>query len=114
MGDRIADRITWFSGSWGFLVVHGVWWTIWLLVVEPYPYGELTMILSLEAIVLSTLVLMSQNRSAERDREAAELDRQRARHTEQIAEHLNEVHEHQLKILEHVENLVALYRSGEP
>lgn len=90
-----------------FLGLHGVWWAIWLLLpVEPFPFGLLTMVLSLEAIVLGTLILMSQNRAAERDHHAFELDRKRAQHVEHLAEHLDEVHQHQLLILEHVETLL--------
>ncbi len=109
MGDRIADQLTRFSGSWSFLFVHAIWWTIWIAfpIVEGFPFGLLTMILSLEAIVLGTLILMSQNRAAERDRQMLALDRHRAEHVEKIAEHLNRVHAHQLKILEHVETLVG-------
>ena len=62
--NRIADRITAFSGSMLFVYVHIVWFGLWIgLGVEKYPYGLLTMIVSLEAIFLSTFVLISQNRA---------------------------------------------------
>ncbi len=62
--NRIADRITAFSGSMRFVYLHVVWFACWIgFGVEGYPYGLLTMIVSLEAIFLSTFVLISQNRT---------------------------------------------------
>jgi uncharacterized membrane protein len=62
--NRAADAITAFSGSMLFVYVHVVWFACWIgFGVENYPYGLLTMIVSLEAIFLSTFVLISQNRA---------------------------------------------------
>ncbi len=62
--NRIADRITDFAGSMAFVYIHVVWFGLWIgLGVEKYPYGLLTMIVSLEAIFLSTFVMISQNRA---------------------------------------------------
>jgi uncharacterized membrane protein len=62
--NRLADRITAFSGSMAFVYLHLVWFGCWIgFGVEKYPYGLLTMIVSLEAIFLSTFVLISQNRA---------------------------------------------------
>ena len=62
--NRIADRITAFAGSMGFVYIHLAWFGCWIgFGVERYPYGLLTMIVSLEAIFLSTFVLISQNRA---------------------------------------------------
>jgi uncharacterized membrane protein len=62
--NRVADRITGFSGSMRFVYVHIIWFACWIgLGVESYPYGLLTMIVSLEAIFLSTFVMISQNRA---------------------------------------------------
>jgi len=61
--NRMADAITRFAGSMLFVYVHIVWFALWIgLGLERYPYGLLTMIVSLEAIFLSTFVLISQNR----------------------------------------------------
>ena len=61
---RIADAITGFAGSMSFVYVHITWFALWiLLAIEKYPYGLLTMIVSLEAIFLSTFVMISQNRA---------------------------------------------------
>ena len=62
--NRIADRITAFAGSMAFVYIHIVWFGCWIgFGVEGYPYGLLTMIVSLEAIFLSTFVMISQNRA---------------------------------------------------
>jgi uncharacterized membrane protein len=62
--NRIADRITMFSGSMRFVYIHIAWFGLWIgLGVESYPFGLLTMIVSLEAIFLSTFVMISQNRA---------------------------------------------------
>jgi uncharacterized membrane protein len=78
--ERLADAITEFSGRMYFVYFHIVWFGIWILMnmgyfgiqpFDPYPFGLLTMIVSLEAIFLATFVLISQNRlSAEADRRA--------------------------------------------
>jgi len=79
---RIADWIAWFSGSMLFLMINGGWFIIWIIVntfpgmpaFDPYPFGLLTMIVSLEAIFLSCFVLISQNRQAEKDRVRADIE----------------------------------------
>lgn len=85
MHDRIADAITWFSGSMPFVYFHIVLFAVWILVnlnvagiaaFDPYPFGMLTTIVSLEAIFLSTFVLVSQNRQAAIADRRTELDLQ--------------------------------------
>lgn len=81
---RIADWIAWFSGSMLFLMINGGWFIIWIVLntivfdkasaFDPYPFGLLTMIVSLEAIFLSCFVLVSQNRQAEKDRVRADIE----------------------------------------
>ena len=62
--NRVADAITRFSGSMTFVYLHIVWFGCWIgFGVEKYPFGLLTMIVSLEAIFLSTFVMISQNRA---------------------------------------------------
>ena len=62
--NRVADRITAFSGSMAFVYLHIIWFSCWIgFGVEKYPFGLLTMIVSLEAIFLSTFVMISQNRA---------------------------------------------------
>jgi len=81
--DRIADVITSFSGRMIFAYIHIVWFGVWILlntgkfgirVFDPFPYGLLTMIVSLEAIFLSTFVLISQNRLSVENESRADLD----------------------------------------
>jgi uncharacterized membrane protein len=65
--NRTADQITRFAGSMTFVYLHIIWFAAWIgLGVEHYPYGLLTMIVSLEAIFLSTFVMISQNRADEK------------------------------------------------
>jgi CRP/FNR family cyclic AMP-dependent transcriptional regulator len=80
---RIADWIAWFSGSMPFLMLNGGWFIIWIILntlllgavaFDPYPFGLLTMIVSLEAIFLSCFVLISQNRQAEKDRVRSDIE----------------------------------------
>jgi len=62
--NRAADQITRFAGSMTFVYLHVIWFGAWIAFgVERYPYGLLTMIVSLEAIFLSTFVMISQNRA---------------------------------------------------
>lgn len=72
--DRAADFLTKFFGSIWFLILNAVWFVGWMLIntgmipgipaFDPFPYGLLTMIVSLEAIFLAIIVLISQNRAA--------------------------------------------------
>lgn len=79
----LADGITWFSGRMIFIYLHVLWFGAWILLntgrfglhpFDPFPYGLLTMVVSLEAIFLSTFVLISQNRLAEEADRRADLD----------------------------------------
>ena len=81
--DRAADAITSFSGSMGFVYLHLVWFLLWVVLnsgglgrqpFDAFPYGLLTMLVSLEAIFLSTLVLITQNRQSAEWERRADLD----------------------------------------
>lgn len=81
--DRVADGITYLSGQMSFVYFYVIWFAAWIAintgqigmkVFDPYPYGLLTMIVSLEAIFLSTFVLISQNRLSEEADRRADLD----------------------------------------
>jgi uncharacterized membrane protein len=72
LGGHIADVVASAVGSWSFMFLHVVWFTLWIVLkAEPFPFGLLTMIVSLEAIFLSMFIMISQNRQAERDRHQA-------------------------------------------
>ena len=82
--DRVAYAITRFAGSMSFVYLHVGWFAVWIvlnaglvgsaLVFDDFPFGLLTMIVSLEAIFLSTFVMISQNREAMRAEVRANLD----------------------------------------
>lgn len=72
--DKTADKITRFAGNIKFVYIHATWFGVWILInlgllgaslkFDEYPFGLLTLIVSLEAIFLSTFVMISQNRQA--------------------------------------------------
>jgi len=82
--DRTADRITGFAGSLTFVYMHMAWFVVWIAVnvgllgaalqFDEFPFGLLTMIVSLEAIFLSAFVMVSQNRQALRSEVRAQVD----------------------------------------
>jgi uncharacterized membrane protein len=82
--DRAADSVTSFAGSLNFVYLHSIWFGIWIVLniglvgaaveFDRYPFGLLTMIVSLEAIFLSTFVMVSQNRQALRTEVRSQLD----------------------------------------
>src|SRR3954454_21572147 len=83
--DRIADAVTEFAGSMRFVYFHIIWFAAWIILgVEDYPFGLLTMIVSLEAIFLSTFVMISQNRSDEKSQVLAD-DRWRQEALKRVA-----------------------------
>jgi uncharacterized membrane protein len=101
--ERISDRIATFTGTNAFIVIHIVWFTVWILLninlftswkpFDPYPFGLLTVAVSLEAIFLSTFVLISQNRMSRQAERRAHLDLQINLLAEQETTHmLNMLH----------------------
>jgi len=83
--EKAADWLTFFSGTMIFVYIHGAWFAMWMLLnagvaglptFDPFPFGLLTMMVSLEAIFLSTFVLISQNRSAALADRRSDLDLQ--------------------------------------
>ena len=80
---KIADWLAWFSGSMPFLISHTIWFAIWISLntfilgdksFDPFPFGLLTMIVSLEAIFLACFVLISQNRQAQKDKVRSDIE----------------------------------------
>ncbi len=83
--ERAADRLTFASGTMAFVYFHAAWFVVWMVLkagvgglptFDPFPFGLLTMMVSLEAIFLSTFVLISQNRSAALADRRSDLDLQ--------------------------------------
>jgi len=84
--DRLSDAISAITGSVPFAITHGLWFAVWGIVntgmisriepFDPFPFGFLTLVVSLEAIFLSVFVLMSQNRMTRQADKRAHLDLQ--------------------------------------
>jgi uncharacterized membrane protein len=98
--DRVADVVTAFAGSLQFVYLHSVWFGLWILVniglvgaaveFDRFPFGLLTMIVSLEAIFLSTFVMVSQNRQAMRTEVRSQLDFEANLRSEVWATHIGQ------------------------
>ena len=83
-GARIADKVAGFIGSWQFIIIQSLIFVVWVIVntlwlfdryqFDPYPFILFNLFMSAEAAYSSPLILMSQNRQAERDREQAQHD----------------------------------------
>ena len=71
---RIADAITAFAGSMRFVYIHALVFAVWMVFVEPDPWPKLTLVVSLEAIFLSTFVMIGQNRQSEFQQAKADHD----------------------------------------
>jgi CRP/FNR family cyclic AMP-dependent transcriptional regulator len=98
--ERVADWIAWFSGSMPFLTLNAAWFGVWIIIntvglmgihhFDPYPFGLLTMIVSLEAIFLSIFVLIAQNRQAAKDRVRSDVEYEVNVKAEMEVAHLHE------------------------
>lgn len=115
---QLADLLTQFSGSMPFIYFHIVWFSLWIVInqgflsptfrpFDPFPYGLLTMIVSLEAIFLATFIMVSQNRQALIDtyREIEE-DKEEQEEEEQQEELEEEVEDIQ-KDLDDIKNAIS-------
>lgn len=133
--DRLADGITSFSGSAIFVALHIVWFSLWMMwnigwfgtiVFDPFPFGLLTLIVSLEAIFLSAFILISQNRMSSIADQRADLDLQinllaeyeitrLLKLTDAIAQHLGiqQYHSHELEELKRDINPEAILKEME-
>jgi uncharacterized membrane protein len=101
--NRVADQITRFSGSMAFVYIHILWFGSWIAFgVEAYPFGLLTMIVSLEAIFLSTFVMISQNRA----------DAKRQVLADQQWRTVREEDDQNKRLIELSEELLALVKGG--
>ena len=110
---RIADRITAFAGSMRFVYIHIVWFGVWVgFRVEKYPFGLLTMIVSLEAIFLSTFVMISQNRADEKRQAMADHEWQLVQEEESQNEELLQISKQILELTKTVHGLVTKAEGG--
>jgi CRP/FNR family transcriptional regulator, cyclic AMP receptor protein len=121
--ERAADWIAEFSGSIPFLLLHVVFFAVWILLnvswlpgvrlpmFDPFPFGLLTMVVSLEAIILSVFVLLSQNRQASKDRIRSDVEYEVNLKAELEIAHLHEkmdrLHAESLGRLDEIQRTVA-------
>ena len=109
---RVADAITRFAGSMTFVYLHVIWFASWIgFGVEDYPYGLLTMIVSLEAIFLSTFVMISQNRGAAKQQAIADQEWQTVQEEDQQNRELLDLSNQILALTREVH---AAQRNGNP
>ncbi len=117
--DVAADQITTFAGSMRFIYIHTIWFGVWIafnvglagvgLEFDKFPFGLLTMIVSLEAIFLSTFVMISQNRQAAREDTRNQLDFETNIRSEIWSIHIGQA----LGLdVDHVESVVAQAMAG--
>jgi CRP/FNR family transcriptional regulator, cyclic AMP receptor protein len=126
---RISDWLAWFSGSMLFLLLHAAWFGTWIVLnvglvdipglsgFDPFPFGLLTMIVSLEAIFLSTFVLISANRQAEKDKVRADVEYDVNIKAEMEVAYLHDkadhLHEEMLRRFNQLEKMLARRREEE-
>ena len=108
LSDKIADSITSFSGSMLYVLLHVLWFGGWIITnvglipslkpYDPFPFSLLTMIVSLEAIFLSSFVLISQNKQAQMADKRAKIDLQinmlDEQETTNLLKMVSEIHKH--------------------
>src|SRR5512133_387613 len=112
--NRIADRITDFAGSMAFVYIHIIWFGSWIASgVEKYPYGLLTMIVSLEAIFLSTFVMISQNRADAKRQVVADLQWQTVQEEDKQNQQLLDLSNQILELTKAVHAYAAARSKGE-
>ena len=113
--NRVADQITRFAGSMTFVYLHVVWFAAWIgLRVEHYPFGLLTMIVSLEAIFLSTFVMISQNRADEKRQVLADQEWRTVREEEQQNEQLLTISNQILELTKSIHAMNIARSAGGP
>ena len=125
---RAADWVAEFSGSLPFLLLHLVFFAVWILLnvnwlpgwkppmFDPFPFGFLTLVVSLEAIILSVLVLLSQNRQTAKDRIRGDIEYDVNLKAEleiaQLHEKLDRLHVESLSRLEELQRALGRGRNG--
>ena len=113
--NRVADKITAFSGSMLFVYIHIIWFGCWIgFGVEDYPFGLLTMIVSLEAIFLSTFVMISQNRADAKRQVIADEQWKTVQEEEHQSKELLDLSRQILTLTKEVRALAGTDNSGGP
>lgn len=105
LGERLADRIATFGGSWSFLISFAVFLVIWIIInsvvllihpIDPYPFILLNLVLSCLASIQAPIIMMSQNRQEAKDRLRSQHDYQVNLKAELEIRHLHEKVDHLL------------------
>lgn len=100
LGQRAADKLTKIAGSWGFIISLAIFLVLWMIINaiwltqsqwDPYPFILLNLVLSCLAAIQAPIILMSQNRSNERDRQRAEYDYAVNRKAEREVEEIRKI-----------------------
>lgn len=112
LGDRIADKVTAFLGSWRFIILQTCLMTVWVVwnaviavqflvgaAFDPFPFIFLNLFMSMEAAYSTPFIMMSQNRQAARDRAQAEQDHLTIKYLKEELDLLKEMNATQLEML---------------
>ena len=110
--NRIADRITGYAGSMHFVYLHIALFAIWMLAIEQSPWPTLTLIVSLEAIFLSTFVMISQNRADEKRQAMAAQEWQSVQLEEKQNEELLDLSKQILQLTDAIHRLTLAHTGG--
>jgi uncharacterized membrane protein len=110
--NRIADRITAYAGSMHFVYLHIALFAIWMLLIEESPWPTLTLVVSLEAIFLSTFVMISQNRADEKRQAMAAQEWQSVQLEEKQNEQLLDLSKQILHLTDTIHRLTIAHTRG--
>ena len=111
--NRIADKITSYAGSMHFVYLHIVIFVVWMIWIEAKPWPTLTLIVSLEAIFLSTFVMISQNRADEKRQVIASEEWQSVQLEEKQNEQLLQLSKQILELTGAIHRLTVAHTGGE-
>jgi uncharacterized membrane protein len=111
--NRIADRITAYAGSMHFVYLHVVLFAVWMIFFESKPWPTLTLVVSLEAIFLSTFVMISQNRADEKRQVVASQEWQSVQLEEKQNEQLLDLSQQILALTDAIHRLTVEHTGGQ-
>jgi len=110
--NRIADRITAYAGSMHFVYLHVALFAVWMIALEKKPWPTLTLVVSLEAIFLSTFVMISQNRADEKRQAMASQEWQSVQLEEKQNEQLLDLSKQILELTDAIHTLTIQHTGG--
>jgi uncharacterized membrane protein len=112
--NRIADQITSFAGSMAFVYLHIALFAVWMLLFERKPWPTLTLVVSLEAIFLSTFVMISQNRADEKRQLLAAQEWRSVQLEEKQNEELLQLSQQILALTNQIHQLTLIHTGATP